>query len=122
MSYENSLLLFKLLKLGRALSIQQLSTKSIFVAMFTMNLFKKLILSTILYNYLLFWRGHAFIIVHVLFYLLLCLIDTLRILGIFFFALQIEIIMGLFLGYASLFAKKLYKVDLDFDFTIISSM
>jgi hypothetical protein len=90
--------------------------------MFTMNLFKKLILSTILYNYLLFWRGHAFIIVHVLFYLLLCLIDTLRILGIFFFALQIEIIMGLFLGYASLFAKKLYKVDLDFDFTIISSM
>ena len=122
MSYENSLLLFKLLKLVRALSIQQLSKKSIFVAMFTMNLFKKLILSTILYNYLLFWRGHAFIIVHVLFYLLLCLIDTLRILGIFFFALQIEIIMGLFLGYASLFAKKLYKVDLDFDFTIISSM
>jgi hypothetical protein len=122
MSYENSLLLFKLLKLGRALFIQQLSKKSIFVAMFTMNLFKKLILSTILYNYLLFWRGHAFIIVHVLFYLLLCLIDTLRILGIFFFALQIEIIMGWFLGYASLFAKKLYKVDLDFDFTIISSM
>jgi hypothetical protein len=122
MSYENSLLLFKLLKLVRALSIQQLSKKSIFVAMFTMNLFKKLILSIILYNYLLFWRGHAFIIVHVLFYLLLCLIDTLRILGIFLFALQIEIIMGLFLGYASLFAKKLYKVDLDFDFTIISSM
>jgi hypothetical protein len=31
--------------------------------------------------------------------------------------------MGLFLGYASLFAKTLYKeVDLDFDFTIILSM
>lgn len=82
-----------------------------------------MILSIMLYNYLLFWGGYAFIIVHVLFYLLLCLIDTLRILEIFLIALQIDIIMGLFLGYASLFAKTLYKeVDLDFDFTIILSM